>query len=338
MNLPEGVLRERLSNQFAKAIPEFDNLDLLSIVGSSQIGRLRYSTRHQLVEEIPTQDLDDILTYTGTTDLFATLLERFATYSGISGMQPKVLVRERDVPPKLVHQGATHIIKAFDPTVYPELAANELICMRGAAAAGIATPTVRLSENRRLLVVDRFDLTSKGDYLGIEDFCVLTGRRAHGRYDGSYEGIERRISDFVSFDALPRAREQYALMVAYACAIENGDAHLKNFSLIYDNPEAPVRLAPAYDLVATTPYLPKDTLALTLDGSKQFPDREQLLRFIRLVTRKGKRSAIQLLDQVMQGVDTAMREAKTYGKDHRDARKFTASLVDSMSRGRKRIS
>ena len=43
MNLPEGALRERLRNQFAKAIPEFDDLDLLSIVGSSQIGRLRYS-------------------------------------------------------------------------------------------------------------------------------------------------------------------------------------------------------------------------------------------------------------------------------------------------------
>src|ERR1700731_1144829 len=152
MNLPEGALKERLRNQFAKAIPEFDDLDLLSIVGSSQIGRLRYSTREQLIEEIPTQDLDDILTYTGTADLFATLLERFATYCGISGMQPKVLIRERDVPPNLVHHGATHIIKSFDPTVYPELAANEFICMRGAAAAGILTPTVRLAENRRLLV------------------------------------------------------------------------------------------------------------------------------------------------------------------------------------------
>jgi serine/threonine-protein kinase HipA len=337
MNLPEGALRERLSNQFAKAIPEFDDLDLLSIVGSSQIGRLRYSTREQLIEEIPTQDLDDILTYTGTADLFATLLERFATYSGISGMQPKVLIREREVPPKLVHHGATHIIKAFDPTVYPELAANEFICMRGAAAAGILTPTVRLAENRRLLVVDRFDLAANGVYLGIEDFCVLEGRRAHGRYDGSYENIAKRISDFVSPDALPQAREQYALMVAYACAVENGDAHLKNFSVIYENPERPVRLAPAYDFVATTPYIPKDTLALTLDGSKNFPDREQLLRFIRLVTRKGKRSAIQLLDQVKQGVDTAMREARTYGNDHRDARRFTERLIAAMSRGLERI-
>ena len=40
MNLPEGALKERLRLQFAKVIPEFDDLDLLGIVGTSQIGRL----------------------------------------------------------------------------------------------------------------------------------------------------------------------------------------------------------------------------------------------------------------------------------------------------------
>src|SRR4051812_36847074 len=48
MNLPEGMLKERLRLQFAKAIPEFDDLDLLRIVGSSQIGRLRYSEQDQI--------------------------------------------------------------------------------------------------------------------------------------------------------------------------------------------------------------------------------------------------------------------------------------------------
>lgn len=337
MNLPEGALRERLSNQFAKAIPEFDDLDLLSIVGSSQIGRLRYSTREQLTEDVPTQDIDEILTYDGTEDLFSSLLERFATYSGISGVQPKVLIREPGPLEKLAHLGATHIVKAFDPAVYPELAANEFICLRGAAAAGIPTATVRLSNNRRLLVADRFDLSANGEYLGIEDFCVLDGRRAHGRYDGSYENLARRIGDFVSPGALTQAREQYALMVAYACAIENGDAHLKNFSVIYDSPEGEIRLAPAYDIVATTPYIARDTLALTLGGSKQFPQRDQLIRFIRFVTRKSTRSAAELLDRVAHGVSTAIQEAKKYGREHRDARAFTHRLVATLSRGLERL-
>src|SRR5262245_29394948 len=147
MNLPEGTLRERLRLQFAKAIPEFDDLDLLQIVGGSQIGRLRYSPRESIDENVPTQDLSEILTYKGGADLFTHLLERFATYSGISGMQPKVLVREVKVPEKITHHGATHIVKSFDAKEYPELAANEFICTRGAAAAGIDTPHLQLSEN-----------------------------------------------------------------------------------------------------------------------------------------------------------------------------------------------
>ena len=39
MNLPEGILRERLRLAFAKATGTFDEFDLLSIVGRSQVGR-----------------------------------------------------------------------------------------------------------------------------------------------------------------------------------------------------------------------------------------------------------------------------------------------------------
>ena len=116
MNLPEGALRERLRLQFAKVIPEFDDLDLLHIVGSSQIGRLRYSQLEQIDPVIPPQDLNEILKYTGAADLFAHLLERFATYSGVSGVQPKVLVRDEKAPGRVTHRGATHIVKTFDPT------------------------------------------------------------------------------------------------------------------------------------------------------------------------------------------------------------------------------
>ncbi len=45
MNLPEGMLRERLRLAFAKATGSFDEFDLLAIVGRSQIGRLRYTGR-----------------------------------------------------------------------------------------------------------------------------------------------------------------------------------------------------------------------------------------------------------------------------------------------------
>lgn len=337
MNLPEGVLKDRLRRQFAKAIPEFDDLDLLSIIGSSQIGRLRYSRNDPLDEDVPTQDLAEILTYKGSADLFEHLLERFATYSGISGMQPKVLIREMRTPNKVTHLGATHIVKSFDATEFPELAANELICTLGAAAAGIATARVRLSDNRQFLVVDRFDLLPDGKYLGLEDFCVLDGRRAHGRYDGSYEGIAKRMTSFVSASALARALEQYALQVVYACTIGNGDAHLKNFSVLYRHAEDLVDLAPAYDLVSTLPYLPRDSLALTMDGSKRFPNRSGLIKFVRQVTGKNERAAVELLDQVAVGVEAAIGHAAEYGRQHSDAARFVERFSAVLRAGLARL-
>src|SRR5580700_3015139 len=60
MNLPEGVLRERLRLAFAKATGTFDELDMLSIVGRSQIGRIRYTGDHeQLHEDVPFQSVDE---------------------------------------------------------------------------------------------------------------------------------------------------------------------------------------------------------------------------------------------------------------------------------------
>src|SRR3954454_7216756 len=59
MNLPEGVLRERLRLAFAKATGSFDEFDLLSVVGRSQVGRIRYTgDKEQLDESVPFQSVD----------------------------------------------------------------------------------------------------------------------------------------------------------------------------------------------------------------------------------------------------------------------------------------
>jgi serine/threonine-protein kinase HipA len=52
MNLPEGALRERLRLAFAKAIGTFDDMDLLGIVGRSQVGRIRCTGQQEQLQEI----------------------------------------------------------------------------------------------------------------------------------------------------------------------------------------------------------------------------------------------------------------------------------------------
>jgi serine/threonine-protein kinase HipA len=338
MNLPEGALLERLRMQFAKLIPNFDSLDLLAIVGRSQIGRLRYTASGTSAADIPEQNLSDLLTYTGAEDLFADLLRRYAEHSGISGIQPKVLLREARAPlPRLSHRAATHIVKSFDPSEYPELAANEYFCTRAARHAGIAVPSLQLSDNRRILVAARFDLRSDGSYLGCEDFCVLNGLRAHGRYSGSYEGIAERITQFVSLENQKEALEQFFSTVALSCAISNGDAHLKNFAVLYENPESPTRLAPSYDLVCTTLYQPRDVLALTLGDSKTFPDRKRLAAFAHTACKLSKARTLELLDRVAAGVRLGIKDVRRYSKEHADFAAAGARLIAAFENGAARM-
>ena len=338
MNLPEGALLERLRLRFAKTVPDFDDLALLEIVGRSQIGRLRFTGAGQPHGRPTSVNVSNLLTYSGTEDLFAALLEQHEIESGVSGVQPKVLVRSDEQPmDKVSARSTTHLIKSFDPRVFPELAANEYFCTRAAHHAGIPVTRLSLSENRQLLVAERFDLKPDGSYLGVEDFCVLNALRSNGRYNGSYEQIAGRIRDFVSPSNLGAALEQFFLTVALSCGIENGDAHLKNFAVIYEDPESTIKLAPAYDLVCTTVYIPNDSLALTLEDTKAFPRTEPLAAFA--VEQCGLTSAKtrRLLQRVTHGIRTAGQEIQAYTAKHPDFATAAAALMKRFDRGLQRL-
>lgn len=338
MNLPEGALLEKLRLRFAKVIPDFDDLALLEIVGHSQIGRLRYAPVGTGLSEPPAENLTRLLTYGGSEELFAELLQRYARYSGVSGMQPKVLVRAGEGPlDRLSHRSTTHIVKSFDPRDFPELAANEYFCTRAALHAGLPVAKLFLSDNRRLLVAERFDLREDDTYLGLEDFCVLNALRAGGRYNGSYELIARRIREFVSTGEVAAALEQFFLTLALCCAIENGDAHLKNFALLYQDPEAAVRLAPAYDLICTTLYQPKDTLALTLNDSKSFPEATGLESFALRHCDLRPTRVKQLLQRIAQGVGRAQAEVRRYVGEHEDFKDAGERLLARFGLGLQRL-
>jgi serine/threonine-protein kinase HipA len=286
MNLPEGALRAYLMRSFAKATGTFDDFDLLGVVGRTQIGRIRYSDPDaELTEEVPFQSIDEILQARRGGELFKYLLENFAVHSGLSGAQPKVMIRGIDEPQSSTvadrqspsFKSATHIVKFWEPTEYPELAANEYFCLSAAKMLGLAVPEFQLSDDGLALVLKRFDLKSDGSYLGYEDFCVLNGLPTADKYKGSYETrLFKRARQFIDIDQHKRALEDLFKLFVLNCAIRNGDAHLKNFGIVYADVTGPAGLAPIYDLVSTQPYLPKDPMALTLNGSTNWPDCKAL--------------------------------------------------------------
>jgi len=325
MSLPEGALREAISSLFAKALPVFDDLALFEIVGRSLIGRLRSGESAEEIDQVPPQDLKELLGSRGTSELFADLLRRYARFSGVSGVQPKVLVRDNgslhtetmspiETDQRLTAHGTTHIVKSFDRARFPGLAANELLCLRAARAAGLDVAKADIAADGRLLVVERFDVNENGTYRAFEDGCALDGRLTREKYEGSYEQLAGTLAGVVRGPNGTSAElAKFFRALVFSVAIRNGDAHRKNFGVVYDDPEGEVTLAPTFDVITTTPYIPNDSLALTLDGTKRWPNAKRLERFgvgrCQLTPDKAK----SIVSEVRDAVATAVNNLDAFG-------------------------
>lgn len=286
MNLPEGYVLEQVRNRLAK-VASVDPMLLLALSGSSSpIGRVAVSSAEVDAllrrQQFSGEKLEEILTWDGTEDIFAELVDRYILRAGISGVQPKVLVPERaeSAPLRFTSKTSDLIIKSGRDE-FPGLAINEFLCMSVARDAGIAVPEFHLSENTKLFVMRRFDRDEQLNPIGFEDMAALMGLGAEQKYSKSYSAIAKAIRLFCAPEHVQGSLAQLFAIVSLSCILGNGDAHLKNFGLLYSAPtQRDARLAPAYDIVNTTAYIPEDVLALELAGNKSFfASRQGLLDF-----------------------------------------------------------
>jgi serine/threonine-protein kinase HipA len=346
MNLPEGALRERLRLAFAKATGAFDELDLLGIVGRSQLGRVRFTGEDaQLDEGVPFQSVDEILSSRRGGELYRFLIEKFANYSGISGVQPKFLVRDesaitahtatkRTLSPSF--RGATHIVKFWDPAEFPQLAANEFFCLKTAERCGLQVPPYRLAADGSALVMDRFDLRDDGTYRGFEDFCVLNARRTDEKYSGSYEtAVLKRFQQYANSPAIVEESLSLFTLIVLNCAIRNGDAHLKNFGIVYDDVEGDAHLAPVYDLVTTTVYIAQDRMALTLKGTNEWPSAKNLILFAEQRSLGTRQILLERLERIADALADTEKDLEAYGKEHPEFAPIGQQMVEQWDTGLK---
>ena len=286
MNLPEGYMLEQLRNRLAKTV-NVDPMLLLALSGSSSpIGRIQVhsETVDALLgeQQFPGEKLEEILTWDGAEDIFADLLDRYILRAGISGVQPKVLVPEQqDFELRRATSKTSDLIIKSGRDEFPGLAINEFLCMSIAKEAGILVPQFYLSDNAKLFVMRRFDRDEQLNPIGFEDMAALMGLSADQKYSKSYAAIAKAIRLFCPANNQRTSLDQLFDYVALSCIVGNGDAHLKNFGLLYSEPtQRDARLAPAYDIVNTTAYIPEDVLALDLVGNKSlFASRQGLLEF-----------------------------------------------------------
>ncbi len=185
-----------------------------------------------------------------------------------------------------------------------EIPANEHLTMQIANQAyGIDTAKNGLcfdSNGDVVYITKRYDVTGERK-LNQEDFASLTGHTlekdgGNFKYDGSYSDIANCIKKEIS--AWMVAMEQFFKLTVFNYIFGNGDAHLKNFSILNTGTEN--ILAPAYDLINTKMHINGDDIGLANGFAQDFcksdnyektghPCRDDFFRFGTQIGLQSKR-------------------------------------------------
>ncbi|ORT48953.1 phosphatidylinositol kinase [Vibrio sp. qd031] len=274
--LPEGVLRELT----AKALRCHTNneFSILAYLGSNLPGAI-------IVKPIKAGDLPGwALEQRLSTEPQQIDVKHADTKFSLAGVQMKFSSSHVD--------GRYHIdqeisedmwIVKTPSTVHKGVPVNEYTCMKLAEAAGADIPEVRLIELSELeglpsirlpdeqyaYGIKRFDRSSIGR-IHTEDFAQVFGLYPSDKYQRvNYE----QLGNVLYRTSAERLKDiqQMARRLLINIMLGNGDAHLKNWTLIYGDKRSP-RLSPLYDVVFTAPYIEHDSLALNMAGTRQWFD------------------------------------------------------------------
>ena len=341
-SFPEGFLLEKLS-QGLKEKKDFDfhtdQMLMLALFGDNQIGRLSFKTDNHAFNELLANrkekqtseiDLTDLLT-NNSRECFEYLLNQYLSHFSLtektldehtllSGYQPKLSLTNKTS----VHN-KKYIVKTFSSKAFDHLSLNEYICLSIAKEAGLPIPNFYLSDDQQLFIIERFDFMDNSHVLkyGVEDFCSLLNLTSDEKYSSNYSSLLKVMSVINQSDV-----ERLFSYIALSASVKNGDAHLKNFSILY-NSAKDVTLAPIYDVVNTAVYPTSidkfgkvhfDNFALPLKQgkSRDFPTSQELVKF----GAQFSINARPIVDKVNDAIENVL-------KDKRDL--FTNDFYDKFS-------
>lgn len=273
--LPEGRLRAHLVD--LAGIAPNDGLALLAYCGEDLPGNVT-----ALGEKLDERAIGRLLTQGRDSYEFSAGQLPLPDAASISGVQPKVAL-VLDPGGRYVmrskNDAGRHFIGKLPASDYANMPEVEFSAMSLARAAGVDTcecslqplaaiagrlPFALREDDRHFLLVHRFDrdASTANGRLHMEDLAqamlVQPGLKYTG---GSYAAIGVVLER--SADALAD-RIELLRRIKVNELLGNYDAHLKNFSLLYDARARTFRLSPAYDIVAHSVYMSGSGNALAL--------------------------------------------------------------------------
>ncbi|WAC13289.1 type II toxin-antitoxin system HipA family toxin [Dyadobacter pollutisoli] len=204
------------------------------------------------------------------SDLYRDLTKKMS----ISGVQVKYSMRLQDNKLILTDTAGQYLLKPIPSGQFKNLdqaPANEHLTMQLARQLfKITVPAnaiVYFNDRTPAYLVKRFDVKADGTKSQQEDFAQIAQltEETHSKnfkYDLSYQEIGELIKLHISM--YPIEIEKFFRLVLFNYVFSNGDAHVKNFSIIQID-EGDYILSPAYDLLCTRIHSPNESdMALML--------------------------------------------------------------------------
>jgi serine/threonine-protein kinase HipA len=322
--LPEGYLYEIFKNIIAKEHGEVNDYLIFSLLASNIENRITFQSKLDDFN-FPSVDMDEIL-LNDSSDTFEYLIKTFLNKNAISGVQPKTLAIVKDKDSLNLKE---HIVKTWGEE-YPNLAENEYFCLKAVEKAGVPIPKVQLSQNKKFLVVEKFTYKEYGELWGFEEVISLMDKNREKKYSGSYEQVANVIYSFSTNKK--ESMQNFFKTVVMNYLLKNGDAHLKNFGLLFSDDFSEIKFAPAYDIVNTTVYIFKDKPALTLAGKKIWWSKVALLKFAQQNCFLSKNEALQAYQECFDALKFSIERVKKYIGTNPNFSKIGNKMVDTWNK------
>lgn len=324
MNMPEGYLFEIFKKYLTKEHGYIDDFLIFSHICSNVQSRLTYKSFINK-KEFLSLDLEEVL-QNDSADTFSKIVATFLHKNAISGVQPKSLAILRD---KESLSTKEYIIKTWGEE-YEQLALNEYFCLKAVEKTGVPIANITLSKNNKFLLVERFNYDKQGDtYLGFEEILTLVGKNKEEKYSGSYEQIAKVVYS-VTTDKLASMNNLFKLIVMNYL-LKNGDAHLKNFGVLYSDDFSKIWFAPAYDVVNTVVYFHADKLALSMFGKKLWFSKKELVKFGTHHCYLSENEALEAYERCEEALKASINEVKKYIAEHKEFYEIGQKMCDSWS-------
>lgn len=292
--LPEDIIRTRLGRILQ--IPREHTFGFLRAIGGDCAGAIAFypdgeyplsvSSRYKVLEDAEAGAILD-----GLEKKPLDVGEEGFRISG-AGAQDKLIACWRNGRIELPLDGtpSTHIIK---PAIldYPDSVENECFSMKLAEACGltVAKSFIALIGGKRRYVCERFDrwTDSEGVHrLHQEDFCQLLRVDPRHKYEKlGGPGIAESLKLLRDLSLSAADTLEFLRRIIFIFLVGNGDAHGKNFSVLYHGRK--VALSPMYDVMSTTIY-PEvmQRMAMKIDGEYSFKWMSRS-KFLRMAEKNG---------------------------------------------------